>query len=101
MLRPIEPPVAVGAPGRVTRVIEMGDIWDENPFDLDEPQELVLLAGSGILGEEAIECATCGRELGTDPEDEPDGDAGMPICGECNRARNFDAIELVEWAEDR
>ena len=40
-----------------------------------------------------IRCATCGRELvGADPEDEPDGDAGLPICGECNRARNFDGL---------
>ena len=80
----------------------MDDIWDDNPFDLDQPQELVLLAGSGILGDDdELECATCGRVLGTDPEDEPEGDAGMPICGECNRSRNFDAIELVEWDEDR
>jgi hypothetical protein len=42
----------------------------------------------------AIACATCGRPLlGTDPEDEPDGDAGLPICGECNRARNFELEE--------
>jgi len=42
-------------------------------------------------------CASCGRLLlGLDPEDEPDGDAGQPICGECNRERNFAAIEEVE-----
>lgn len=70
----------------------MDDLWDENPFDLDEPQELVLAVGSGIL-DDPLECATCGRQLGTDEEDEPDGDAGLPICGECNRARNFDALE--------
>jgi hypothetical protein len=40
-----------------------------------------------------LRCATCGAELaGLDPEDEPDGDAGLPICGECNRARNFDVL---------
>jgi hypothetical protein len=44
----------------------------------------------------ALACATCGRPLGTDPEDEPDGDAGLPICGECNRERNFAAIEEVD-----
>jgi hypothetical protein len=44
----------------------------------------------------ALACATCGRLLlGSDPEDEPDGDAGLPICGECNRERNFAAIEEV------
>jgi hypothetical protein len=45
----------------------------------------------------ALACATCGQPLGTDPEDEPDGDAGLPICGECNRERNFVAIEEVNW----
>jgi hypothetical protein len=47
----------------------------------------------------ALACTTCGRPLGTDPEDERDGDAGLPICGECNRERNFAAIEEVELYE--
>jgi hypothetical protein len=47
----------------------------------------------------ALACATCDRPLGTDPEDEPAGDTGLPICGECNRERNFVAIEEVELAE--
>ena len=52
--------------------------------------------------EEPLACATCGRLLeGLDPEDEPDGDAGRPICGECNRERNFAAIEEVELGEKR
>ena len=41
-------------------------------------------------------CASCGRELDGDPEDDPT-DAGGPICGECNRARNFDADEEASW----
>lgn len=45
-------------------------------------------------------CATCGRALDGDPEDEPFGDAGRPICGECNRARNFDAIEEFDLLDD-
>jgi hypothetical protein len=46
---------------------------------------------------EPLACASCGRLLlGLDSEDEPDGDAGQPICGECNRERNFAAIEEVE-----
>ena len=44
----------------------------------------------------ALACATRGRPLGGDPEDEPAGDADLPICGECNRERNFAAIGEVE-----
>lgn len=44
-------------------------------------------------------CVTCGRPLDGDLEDEPFGDAGRPICGECNRARNFDAIEEFELVD--
>lgn len=39
-------------------------------------------------------CATCGRSLERDPDDDPTGDAGRPICGECYREREFDA----DWA---
>jgi len=47
-----------------------------------------------------LACASCGRALGDDPEDEPDGDAGRPICGECNRERNFAALEEVGLLEE-
>lgn len=43
-----------------------------------------------------VVCASCGWPLTDDPEDEPTGDAGLPICGECNRERNFAAIEELE-----
>lgn len=39
-----------------------------------------------------LECIACGRPLLDDPEDDPI-EGGQPLCGECNRARNFDAIE--------
>ena len=40
-----------------------------------------------------LKCATCDTELvGLDPEDDPEGESGLPICGECNRARNFDVF---------
>jgi hypothetical protein len=42
--------------------------------------------------QQPVRCATCGRGLGHDKEDEPRGDAGKPICGACNRARNFDVL---------
>ena len=38
-------------------------------------------------------CATCGLMLDGDWDDEPDGDAGRPICGDCNRNREFAAIK--------
>jgi hypothetical protein len=37
-------------------------------------------------------CATCDTPLGDDPDDDPTGDAGLPICGECDRARSFDTL---------
>ncbi len=43
-----------------------------------------------------LECASCGRPLIDDAEDDPVGESGLPLCGECNRARNFDAIEEFE-----
>ncbi len=42
-------------------------------------------------------CVCCGRLLGDDPEDEIDGEgSGRDICGNCNRGRNWDAIESME-----
>ena len=32
-----------------------------------------------------LRCATCGRVLDGDPDEDPTGDAGRPICGECAR----------------
>jgi hypothetical protein len=45
-------------------------------------------------------CATCGRALGGDPDDQPTGDAGAPICGECDRQRNFDVLDLADGRFD-
>ena len=47
-----------------------------------------------------LTCAACGRPLLDDPEDDPVGEAGRPICGDCNRARNFAAIEEPAWIAD-
>ncbi|MBA2382773.1 MAG: hypothetical protein H0V73_11740, partial [Chloroflexi bacterium] len=41
-------------------------------------------------------CASCGTGLIDDPDDDPLGERGLPLCGECNRARNFDADEEAE-----
>ena len=57
------------------------------------------LAVEALMGwdDPPLRCATCGTELvGVDPDDDPEGEGGLPICGECNRARNFAVL-----AEDR
>ena len=70
----------------------------DDPFgghSLEDAVEVETLMG---WDDPPLRCVTCGTPLvGMDPEDEADGDAGLPICGECNRARNFD----VFLAEDR
>jgi len=49
--------------------------------------------GERVDEEELLRCLTCGTPLGSDPEDDPEGEGkGRPICGECNRARNFDVF---------
>jgi hypothetical protein len=49
-------------------------------------------------------CATCGRMLGGDPADDPTGDDGQPICGECVRDRervdDFVLIDLFDGELD-
>ncbi len=44
-------------------------------------------------------CATCGAILSGDPDEDSTGDAGLPICGECDRSRNFD-LDLQQMDED-
>jgi hypothetical protein len=60
--------------------------WD----DLDERAADDASGMAGMSG--TVHCATCGTALGDDPDDDPTGDAGSPICGECERARNFDVF---------
>lgn len=45
-------------------------------------------------------CATCHQALDGDPDEDPTGDAGLPICGECERARNFDVEVEEDWFEE-
>jgi hypothetical protein len=45
-------------------------------------------------------CSACGRPLDGDPEESEE--AGLPICAECERARNFDAdMEMWDAADGR
>lgn len=49
-----------------------------------------------------LRCATCGAVLDGDPDEDPTGDAGRPICGECERSRNFDAdLQLLDADDQR
>ena len=48
--------------------------------------------GPAVLpdGDASLVCATCGRALdGVDADEDESGDAGLPICGECAREREF------------
>ena len=66
--------------------------------DVEDPTHRCSACGRDvILAQDPVElCASCGRPLIDDPEDDPTGDAGLPICGECNRSRNFAAIEELD-----
>jgi hypothetical protein len=45
-------------------------------------------------------CATCGLPLDGDPDEEFGGVAGLPICGDCRRNREFAAVEEVAlWSD--
>jgi len=64
---------------------------DDDPFDeldLEDALKVDLL-----MGWDGPTCATCGAPLNGDPDDEPIGDGGQSICGECNRARSASGRE--------
>jgi hypothetical protein len=50
--------------------------------------------------DDAIICATCGHALIGDPDEDPTGDAGMAICGECSRERDFFAMDVADGTLD-
>lgn len=45
-------------------------------------------------------CAGCGAPLIGDPDEDPTGDAGMPICGNCARERDFFVMDISDGVED-
>lgn len=51
-----------------------------------------------VLGPPA--CATCGTPLSGDPDEDPTGDAGLPICGECERANHFEVLDAMDGELD-
>lgn len=49
---------------------------------------------------EPLTCATCGTELDGDRDEDPVGDAGLPICGECERANHFTVLDSMDGEMD-
>jgi len=53
-----------------------------------------------VEGDDAIRCASCGNALDGDPDEDPTGDAGLPICGECARSRDFFVMDVADGSLD-
>lgn len=49
---------------------------------------------------DGVRCATCGDALDGDPDEDPAGDAGLPICGECSRERDFFVLDIEDGVLD-
>ncbi len=47
-----------------------------------------------------LRCITCGRVLDGDPDEDPTGDAGQPICGECERNQNLFVMDVADGELD-
>lgn len=62
---------------------------DDDPLEGHEVEDAVLV--ETLMGWDGVTCATCGRQLSADSDDESEGDAGLPICGEWIRAWSLDA----------
>jgi DNA-directed RNA polymerase subunit RPC12/RpoP len=52
------------------------------------------------VGDTILRCATCGREFDGDPDENPTGDAGRPICGECARENDFLTMDMLDGELD-
>jgi hypothetical protein len=57
------------------------------------------VAGDGLV-DEVLTCATCGMPLDGDPDEHASGDAGLPICGECERANHFVVLDSMDGTLD-
>jgi hypothetical protein len=53
-----------------------------------------------VAGELPVTCASCGRDLNGDPDEDPTGDAGLPICGNCARERDFFVMDAADGELD-
>lgn len=57
------------------------------------------LSGRGS-GADDLTCASCGRALDGDRDEDPVGNAGEPICGECVREANFFDLDIADGELD-
>jgi hypothetical protein len=53
-----------------------------------------------LEADDEIRCASCGYVLDGDPDEDPIGDAGLPICGECARSRDFFVMDVADGSLD-
>ena len=58
------------------------------------------MVGETTWLDDELHCATCGRVLDADPDEDPAGDAGRPICGECYRERDFFVMDAADGELD-
>lgn len=58
------------------------------------------MVGGTTWLEHEVRCATCGRALNGDPDEDPAGDVGLPICGECYRERDFFLMDAADGELD-
>jgi hypothetical protein len=62
-----------------------------------EPADVMADDPADVMTDEAsLACAACGRGLDADPDEDPAGDAGLPICGECARERDFFVMDAAD-----
>jgi hypothetical protein len=80
---------------------------DESSEHRHAPRGHVILDCSGwreiyyYSGERILFCCICGEGLGPDPDDAPHAEgADRHLCGNCYRAREWDAIEAFETLTD-
>jgi hypothetical protein len=52
------------------------------------------------VAEAPLTCATCGTPLDGDPDEHAAGDAGLPTCGECERANHFVVLDMLDGELD-
>ena len=52
------------------------------------------------LAFDELHCVICGRVLDGDPDEDPTGDVGQPICGQCVRDREVYEVDASDGELD-